>query len=117
VGDTLGYLGNTGNAITTVPHLHFGIYTRKGAIDPLPFVRTRERKEIKLTVPSAMGFITSLKANVRKEPNSKSLNLNTIKRQDTIKIMGRTVNWYHVALSNGSKGFIHESLIKQIESD
>ncbi len=25
-GDTLGFVGNTGNARTTPPHLHFGIY-------------------------------------------------------------------------------------------
>lgn len=38
-GDTVGYVGNTGNASTTPPHLHFGIYHRgEGPIDPLPFV-------------------------------------------------------------------------------
>ncbi|MGH7718402.1 MAG: M23 family metallopeptidase [Gemmatimonadaceae bacterium] len=38
-GDTLGFVGNTGNARTTAPHLHFGIYTRgEGPVDPLPFV-------------------------------------------------------------------------------
>jgi murein DD-endopeptidase MepM/ murein hydrolase activator NlpD len=38
-GDVVGYVGNTGNAITTPPHLHFGIYHRgEGPIDPLPFV-------------------------------------------------------------------------------
>ena len=38
-GDLLGYVGNTGNARTTAPHLHFGIYARPdGAIDPLPFI-------------------------------------------------------------------------------
>ena len=36
-GDTLGFIGNTGNARTTRPHLHFGIYER-GPVDPLPFV-------------------------------------------------------------------------------
>ncbi|MGB3775629.1 MAG: M23 family metallopeptidase, partial [Leeuwenhoekiella sp.] len=37
VGDTLGLVGNTGNARTTPPHLHFGIYKRgRGAINPLP---------------------------------------------------------------------------------
>ena len=115
VGDTLGYVGNTGNAKTTVPHLHFGIYTSKGAVDPLPFVRTRERKEIKVMAPSEMGIITSQNANVRNKPNSNSLNLNTIKYQDTVKIMGRTLDWYHIILSNGSKGFIHKSLIKELK--
>ena len=37
-GDTLGLMGNTGNAKRTAPHLHFGIYTMNGAIDPLPFI-------------------------------------------------------------------------------
>ena len=37
-GDTLGLVGNTGNARTTPPHLHFGLYRaqRRGAVDPLP---------------------------------------------------------------------------------
>ncbi|HJU66027.1 MAG TPA: M23 family metallopeptidase [Gemmatimonadaceae bacterium] len=39
VGDTLGFIGNTGNARTTSPHLHFGIYAPgEGPVDPLPFV-------------------------------------------------------------------------------
>ncbi|ART81358.1 peptidase M23 [Oceanisphaera profunda] len=37
-GDILGYVGNTGNARTTPPHLHFGIYSR-GPIDPAPFLK------------------------------------------------------------------------------
>jgi murein DD-endopeptidase MepM/ murein hydrolase activator NlpD len=39
-GDTLGTVGNTGNARTTPPHLHFGIYAPgQGALDPAPFIR------------------------------------------------------------------------------
>ena len=38
-GEVLGYVGNTGNARSTAPHLHFGVYaTLEGAVDPLPFV-------------------------------------------------------------------------------
>lgn len=37
-GDTLGLVGNTGNAKFTPPHLHFGVYTFGGAVDPFPFV-------------------------------------------------------------------------------
>ncbi|KHJ38885.1 murein DD-endopeptidase MepM [Pedobacter glucosidilyticus] len=37
-GDTIGLIGNTGNAMGTSPHLHFGIYTSSGAIDPLDYV-------------------------------------------------------------------------------
>jgi murein DD-endopeptidase MepM/ murein hydrolase activator NlpD len=42
-GDVLGTVGNTGNAITTPPHLHFGVYLRTaerrgGARDPYGFL-------------------------------------------------------------------------------
>jgi peptidoglycan LD-endopeptidase LytH len=38
-GDIIGRIGNTGNARSTPPHLHFGIYRPlEGAIDPLPFI-------------------------------------------------------------------------------
>lgn len=43
-GAPLGTVGNTGNAITTPPHLHFGVYVREpgrrgGARDPADFLR------------------------------------------------------------------------------
>jgi peptidoglycan LD-endopeptidase LytH len=37
-GEILGLVGNTGNAKHTPAHLHFGIYTYNGAVDPLPFI-------------------------------------------------------------------------------
>ena len=37
----LGYVGMTGNAQGTPPHLHFGIYTWTGAINPLPLLTDR----------------------------------------------------------------------------
>ncbi|MEJ7667034.1 MAG: peptidoglycan DD-metalloendopeptidase family protein [Hymenobacter sp.] len=42
-GDTLGLVGNTGNARTTAPHLHFGIYRGgRGAVDPWPFLHRED---------------------------------------------------------------------------
>lgn len=38
-GAFLGTVGNTGNARLTPSHLHFGIYSYSGAIDPLPHVK------------------------------------------------------------------------------
>ena len=34
----LGYVGDTGNAKGTPPHLHFGVYGAGGALDPLPLM-------------------------------------------------------------------------------
>ena len=41
-GRLLGYVGTTGNARGTPPHLHYGIYER-GAIDPYPLLVGPER--------------------------------------------------------------------------
>ena len=41
-GDLLGYVGNTGNARHTAPHLHYGIYLNgkgRGAVNPYSYLR------------------------------------------------------------------------------
>lgn len=38
-GTVLGYVGNTGNAASTPPHLHYGVYQAGGAINPYPILR------------------------------------------------------------------------------
>jgi peptidoglycan LD-endopeptidase LytH len=35
-GDLLGFVGNTGNAVTTPPHLHFGISQNDEMVNPYP---------------------------------------------------------------------------------
>jgi murein DD-endopeptidase MepM/ murein hydrolase activator NlpD len=37
----LGFVGTTGNAQGTPPHLHFGVYAFSGAINPLPLLTDR----------------------------------------------------------------------------
>lgn len=43
-GDVIGRVGNTGNAKYTPAHLHFGVYTYSGPVDPLPFVSRSMKK-------------------------------------------------------------------------
>ncbi|KAB0652756.1 M23 family metallopeptidase [Acinetobacter bohemicus] len=41
-GDLIGYVGNTGNARHTAPHLHYGIYLDgkgRGVVNPYPYLR------------------------------------------------------------------------------
>jgi len=38
-GDRIGAVGDSGNARGTPTHLHFGVYGRQGARDPLPLLR------------------------------------------------------------------------------
>ena len=41
-GDVIGYIGNTGNARHTAPHLHYGLYLNgkgRGVVNPYPYLR------------------------------------------------------------------------------
>lgn len=41
----LGFVGTTGNAAGTSPHLHFGVYSSSGAINPLPLLADRPQQK------------------------------------------------------------------------
>ena len=52
----LGYVGTTGNAQGTPPHLHFGVYTSSGAINPLPLLVDRTQSAV-TTRPSQRRMV------------------------------------------------------------
>jgi len=53
----LGYVGTTGNAGGTPPHLHFGVYASGGAMNPLPLLSDR---------PLPVRKVSEAKAKTRK---------------------------------------------------
>jgi murein DD-endopeptidase MepM/ murein hydrolase activator NlpD len=119
-GDTIGFVGNTGNARTTAPHLHFGIYrSYRGAIDPLAFVFQLDEPGFEPTanVPKAMNLFTIAKANLRDKPNSKKSNvIGKVPAQDTLRFLGKSADWYHVRTSGNQAAFVHESLVAPLKT-
>ncbi len=116
LGDTLGLVGNTGNARTTAPHLHFGIYKRgRGAINPLPFIQLRDTTTLSFEGPTApQVFVSGAVANLRQSPTTKGLKIGTAQRNDTLSLLGQTPKWGHVRLISGKRAYIHNSLIEPL---
>lgn len=114
-GDTLGLVGNTGNARTTPPHLHFGIYKGyRGAVDPFFYVAEAEKPEIPdFPTEQLTNFLVvkSSRANLRTGPSTRAAVIGAAGSSDTLRLLGRTNGWYHVSSPHHSKSFIHESLV------
>lgn len=118
-GDTLGFVGNTGNARTTPPHLHFGIYkSNQGAIDPLGFVYLTEEPENNGSTEKQISSrikVNAQTANFRNKPASN--NSSIIKKGkfgETLMVQGKTEDWFHVRDSLDRSMFIHESLVRSV---
>lgn len=116
-GDTLGFVGNTGNAKTTPPHLHFGIYRRNtGAIDPLGFVYKTETLESAIPKENEIAQqlrVNSTKANLRNKPAaSNSKIMKTARNGELLFVQGKTADWYHVRDSLDRSMYVHESLVR-----
>ena len=114
-GDTLGLVGNTGNARTTPPHLHFGIYKGyRGAQDPLPYVyQSPKPGDLAATLPASEYLLATGTANLRKGPSTKAEIASQIQAQDTLRFLGETQDWYHTRLGN-ENFFIHKSLARPL---
>lgn len=121
VGDTLGLVGNTGNAITTAPHLHFGIYGGgRGAVDPFHFLNTpAELKAINLADSVAIGSYGRIKGpqvNVRIAPSTKAEVVRTLTRNSVFEIEGKTNDWVRVTLPDNQKAFIFHNLVEPAQA-
>lgn len=116
-GDTLGFVGNTGNAKTTAPHLHFGIY-QNGAINPLPAIKTEFNQVIELPeqqLPQLMK-VSSSQANMRSQPNTKSTVTSQLKANTPVFIMAATSDWFQIETVDGNIGFIYKELLTGVDS-
>ena len=118
-GDTLGFVGNSGNARTTPTHLHFGIYDR-GATNPLPFIDFANTQVEPITAePSNFpkwARIATAKANVRPLPSTKEKPFTSLTKNNPVKVVGGTGEWYQVKLPDSRRGFVYQSLLEPTTS-
>lgn len=117
-GDTLGTVGNTGNARFTPAHLHFGIYQRKSK-DPLNYIRTLEAKvntlpwDTTLTQPDYK--VSAKNTPLRTGPGEKHLTTISLAKDTYLKVIAQSENWYRVLLPNEKQGFVQKQKISPIQ--
>jgi murein DD-endopeptidase MepM/ murein hydrolase activator NlpD len=111
VGDLLGFVGNTGNARTTPPHLHFGVYRRgEGAVDPAPFIRRPRGELTELTADlGCLGSwvrLTNEGIHLRSSPTLRAPVARELETHNAVRVLGASGSWYRVALPDGSSGYV-----------
>lgn len=116
-GDTIGLVGNTGNASTTSPHLHFGIYKR-GAIDPLGYIRKINvpfSDVVADTAELARPYRVAVrKANLRHGPGISYDIAKELQHKTYLFVTGATTSWLRVRLPDNTEGYVHRSLAEKI---
>jgi murein DD-endopeptidase MepM/ murein hydrolase activator NlpD len=110
-GEVLGLIGNTGNARTTAPHLHFGIYRRgEGPVNPMPFLRQPPSVLPDITADTA-NIDTWLRvsvegARVRTTPDTRSPVLREVARNTAVQVEAVAGGFYRVQFPDGERGFL-----------
>ncbi|MGI9181792.1 MAG: peptidoglycan DD-metalloendopeptidase family protein [Longimicrobiaceae bacterium] len=110
-GDTLGTVGNTGNARTTPPHLHFGIYrSGEGPVDPYPFVHTPRGEPPAIAADTTrLGEwirVAAAQLPLRVAPNADAPVATQLSRHTVARALAASGGWYRVVLPDGRSGYL-----------
>lgn len=114
-GDTIGLVGNTGNARTTPPHLHFGIYSR-GAVDPHPYVASPDSVPAPVAVRRE-AFGRWLRAGRGGAPLASAPGgepVLDLEPRTVLRALGGHGSWYRVRLPDGTEGYVPEARTEEL---
>ncbi len=118
IGDTLGYVGNTGNAKFTPAHLHFGVYDG-GAFDPFPLVKTEFANAGLAAAPPIAELMTiaSAKVNLRKGAGTQNEIIERLPKGTVISTLAASEDWTFVRTLSGIEGAIYSALLAPVPEE
>jgi hypothetical protein len=116
IGDTVGLIGNTGNARTTPPHLHFGVYVRgeglRGPQDPIPYlVRPRRPLPRLPAAPERLGTwarVQARGADLLAEPDEAAVT-QSLPPHTPVRLVAGSGDHWRVRLPDGRLGWVSVS--------
>jgi murein DD-endopeptidase MepM/ murein hydrolase activator NlpD len=113
-GDLLGFVGNTGNARTTSPHLHFGIY-ENGAIDPLPWLQPDDPiPPAPLARVDRLGELVRVlpaRTQLREAASQNAAARRQLDRASVARVAAVSRRFYRVTLPDHSVGYLDEATV------
>ena len=116
-GTLLGFVGNTGNARTTPPHLHFSVYSR-GAVDPWYYLYHPSQTLPEASAPlEYLGEWTrTVNAGIRLRggPSSRAEVVLELEESTPLRVLAASGSWYRVRLPNGQGGFVAARLTEAV---
>jgi murein DD-endopeptidase MepM/ murein hydrolase activator NlpD len=112
-GDVLGYIGNTGNARTTSPHLHFGVYD-DGALDPAPFLQPDETVRPVTVEPALLARwvrTRTVRTPLRAGPSVVAPQRVLLEPETMGQRLGVAGSWHRLLLPDGAVGYVAENAV------
>ena len=114
-GQVIARVGNSGNARTTSPHLHFGVYQRlSGPVDPAPLIRrvpALDPDPSWMERPERDAVIQVTAANLRGGPGTRFPVVEQLKHAQPVQIEGLLEDWYRISTPDGIQGFVATRLV------
>ncbi|MEZ5317518.1 MAG: M23 family metallopeptidase [Vicinamibacterales bacterium] len=108
-GQVIGYVGNTGNARTTPPHLHFGVYDR-GPVDPVPYLVADDRLPEPSTLDArwldSRGRIRVAGSRLVASADRRAPDIARLDAGQIVGVRAAIGSWLRVALPDGTTGFV-----------
>lgn len=131
-GDTVGLVGNTGNARTTVPQLHFGIYVQgAGAVNPYWYIapprgeleppsaslarlgeRVRVRRSTVLRGVAAFPAAAATADSAARTSRRGAGQALPLARETTMRVAGVARDDYRVRLPDGTAGYVAARVVE-----
>lgn len=121
-GDIIGTVGNTGNARTTPPHLHFGIYeARWNAVDPWYYLYDKGQEPLPpssdLELIGAWARVNAEEAPVFTSLGGTRETVTTVGPDAEFKPVGAAGEYYRIRLSNGAYGHVSATVVSAAQQD
>lgn len=121
-GDIIGTVGNTGNARTTPPHLHFGIYERGGATDPYSFIDDSQKRYPGPKIdPTWLDQVAKVKGKKKRVDmlrscDQKGASICSLTFNDDLKVIGVSGDFIRVATTAGRKGYVPKKSLQLVKT-